>query len=141
MLDGKRLFFLVKTAELAQRAIGEPFFRQLGVSYGQYAVLSSISDAPDISAAELARALCMTAQSAGETVAALTGKGLISRTDSNAKPFRLSLTDEGSALITRAQPLLDALEHKLLAGLPSDRIDHAHKILAHLIERSRAELG
>lgn len=138
--EGRRITFYIKAAETVQRALTEPHLKRIGVTYVQLALLLSISQAPNASAAELARRIGITPQSIGEVISALLRKNLIARTEDEAtrRVLRLSLLPAGEAVLDKAETLLDAIEAEWAAGIDPADLRIVKEILGKLIDRQQA---
>lgn len=85
----------------------------------QYAALSAIRDNPGIDQATVAGLVAYDRATLGKVIDRLDARGLVrrstSQTDRRAK--ELTLTAEGSALLARARPHVEAVQPEILAGL------------------------
>ena len=136
---GRRLTYFIKGAEWMQHAATEPRLQRLGISYGQLAVLMSIAAAPGTSASDLARQSGITAQSMGETVAALLRKSLIRREegDDTRRRLRLTALPAGHQLLAEAEAILDEVEVELTADLVPEDVEAAKRLLGRLIANAQ----
>lgn len=133
-----RTLYLVKRAETAGRVGLEASLHELQVTPGQYTTLALLASQRDQSSADLARKAGVTPQSMSETIAGLERKGLIARTENpeHRRIMRLSLTDEGRALLHRCDLLVDGLEARLLDGLSEDQITTLREALTRMARNS-----
>ncbi|GGR46475.1 DNA-binding MarR family transcriptional regulator [Nocardioides luteus] len=124
MTDAPLLLYVVKQLELATRARLDAVLKESGVTALQYTALSVLERRPTMSAADLARASFVRAQSAADLIGALERRGLIERrTDpDNRRRMLISLTPEGRAFLDTYDPRVEELEEQMLADLgPEDR--------------------
>ncbi|NGN91576.1 MarR family transcriptional regulator [Nocardioides sp. KC13] len=124
MTDAPLLLYVVKQLELATRARLDAVLKESGVTALQYTALSVLERRPTMSAADLARASFVRAQSAADLIGALERRGLIERrTDpDNRRRMLISLTAEGRAFLDTYDPRVEELEEQMLADLgPDDR--------------------
>lgn len=130
-----RLTFFIKAAELTQRAITTELLQDHGLTYAQLALLITILQAPGRSSAALARVQGMTAQSAGETIAALIGRGWVERVRDmrHAKAFRIYLTPSGTSVIEEVERVLQAIEDRLVAGIPASDLEATRRTLRQIV--------
>lgn len=125
MTDAPLLLYVVKQLELATRARLDAVLKESGVTALQYTALSVLERRPTMSAADLARASFVRAQSAADLIGALERRGLIERrTDpDNRRRMLISLTPEGRAFLDAYDPLVEELEEQMLADLASEERD------------------
>jgi DNA-binding MarR family transcriptional regulator len=85
----------------------------------QFAVLSEMEARPGVDQATLAGAVAYDRATLGGVVDRLEAKGFVARKVSVAdrRARALTLTANGAALLTRAQPIVRALQDDILAGL------------------------
>lgn len=124
MTDAPLLLYVVKQLELATRAHLDAVLKESGVTALQYTALSVLERRPTMSAADLARASFVRAQSAADLIGALERRGLIERhTDpDNRRRMLISLTAEGRTFLDTYDPRVEELEEQMLAELgPGDR--------------------
>ncbi|MBC7278074.1 MarR family transcriptional regulator [Nocardioides sp.] len=124
MTDAPLLLYVVKQLELATRARLDAVLKESGVTALQYTALSVLERRPTMSAADLARASFVRAQSAADLIGALERRGLIERcTDpDNRRRMLISLTPEGRTFLDTYDPRVEELEERMLANLgPEDR--------------------
>ena len=88
----------------------------------QFAALDAIRESPGIDQAGLADAVAKDRATIGAVADRLEQKGLVSRKvnvrDKRAR--KLSLTDEGEALVAAIRPLVEQLQADILPGLDED---------------------
>ncbi|MFE7223282.1 MarR family winged helix-turn-helix transcriptional regulator [Nocardioides sp. NPDC057577] len=124
MTDAPLLLYVVKQLELATRARLDAVLKESGVTALQYTALSVLERRPTMSAADLARASFVRAQSAADLIGALERRGLIERRidPDNRRRMLISLTTEGRAFLDTYDPRVEELEEQMLADLgPEDR--------------------
>ncbi|TQL66661.1 DNA-binding MarR family transcriptional regulator [Nocardioides albertanoniae] len=124
MTDAPLLLYVVKQLELATRARLDAVLKESGVTALQYTALSVLEHRPTMSAADLARASFVRAQSAADLIGALERRGLIERRidPDSRRRMLISLTAEGRAFLDTYDPRVEELEEQMLADLgPEDR--------------------
>ncbi|MCX4091362.1 MarR family winged helix-turn-helix transcriptional regulator [Nocardia sp. alder85J] len=112
------LLYLVKRLELATRAQLDAVLRPSGVTALQYTALTVLKRQRTMSAADLARASFVRAQSTSDLVSALERRGLIQRSadPANRRRLLISLTAAGHAFLAQYNPMVEELEERMLAG-------------------------
>ncbi|MFI6600752.1 MarR family winged helix-turn-helix transcriptional regulator [Nonomuraea sp. NPDC050536] len=120
----QRVAYLVKQVADAFRRASERRLRELGLSMAQYAVLRALADVPGAPAAELARRTFVTRQSLRDVLGGLTAAGLasVAREATAGRALPVTLTDEGRALLERAEAIVLEVEERMIAGLPADEL-------------------
>ncbi|WP_028659861.1 MarR family winged helix-turn-helix transcriptional regulator [Nocardioides insulae] len=115
------LLYVVKQLELVTRARLDAVLKGSGVTALQYTALSVLERVPTMTAADLARASFVRAQSAADLVGALERRGLIERrTDpDNRRRMLISLTTEGRAFLDEYDPRVEELEEEMLREIDS----------------------
>ncbi len=90
-----------------------------GLTPSQFTVLSMVRDMAPVTSASLARRIGVTAQSAGETVKALTERGLLNRhtAPEHRRLVMLTLSPAGKRTLTRANAIVAAAERELFSCL------------------------
>ena len=113
------LMYAVKQVELAVRAHLDDLLKPFGVTALQYTALSVLEHSGELSAAQLARNSVVTAQSMADMVRALTGKGLITRTQDETDRKRLLIrrTPEGRSFLARVRDDVEELDRKMTGSL------------------------
>jgi DNA-binding MarR family transcriptional regulator len=120
--DPPLLLYTVKQLELATRAHLDAVLRPSGVTALQYTALSVLERRPTMSAADLARASFVRAQSASDLVGALERRGLITRKvdPDNRRRMLITLTDEGRRFLADYDPVVEQLEQRMLHDLDEE---------------------
>ncbi len=126
-----RVLYLVKRLKLAIRANMDGIVRQLDVTTVQYTALSVLRLHPGMSSAQLARRSFVSAQAGNELAAALERKGLVSRQadEANKRVLRISLTEQGAAVLRACDEQIDVLESRMLAGLSAAQYRQFRNVL------------
>ncbi|WP_341861293.1 MarR family transcriptional regulator [Gymnodinialimonas sp. 57CJ19] len=112
----------------------------------QFAALAILEEHPGIDQATLAGLIALDRPTIGGVIDRLAAKGLVARkvseTDRRAK--QLALTPEGTAMVARMRPLVEATQSKVLDGLSADEQAQftalAEKIARLHNDQSRAPL-
>jgi DNA-binding MarR family transcriptional regulator len=100
------------------------FVREMGIAAldltpVQYAVLSALAKAPGLDQAGLAAQVALDKATAGGVVDRLLTKNLITReiNPANRRARILNLTKEGVTALEQSEPVVEAIQDKILAGL------------------------
>jgi DNA-binding MarR family transcriptional regulator len=112
----------------------------LGLTVGQYTVLSVFRAYGHMSNAQLAERSLISPQSANEMVNLMEQRGWICRRpeDTRGRVIPIGLTPEGEALMTRCDAEVNAIEDELMKGLGDDEFWHLHGGLRALVRLLRA---
>ena len=116
--DG-RVGYLLRQANQAFRAAAQADLAPLGLTFPQYSVLSVADAEPGLSGAELARDSMLTPQTTNEIITLLAAAGLLERrSDAGDKRLRrMTVTEAGRDLLSRARPAVHAVEHRMTSSL------------------------
>ncbi len=141
--DNLRVIYLIKRVELLARTDLEANLRELGVTAGQYAVLSLLALMPEASSAQIARSVGVTPQTMAETITSFERQKLILREQSstNKRILEISLTASGYALLKECDARASRAEAALFAQLGPKDVERLRAILNRILsgeERSRA---
>ena len=132
---GQRVGLLLRNLHHALRQNYDESLRRSGVrvSLPQMLVLFTVHRNPGIQGARIARALCVTPQTASASLKRLKDEGYIVRraSDVNARADCWSLTDRGTSLVARAIAAGEPVTSRMVAGLSVREIGQ----LAGLLER------
>ncbi|MBG0829221.1 MarR family transcriptional regulator [Planomonospora sp. ID67723] len=134
-----RLGNTIKRAEQALIAEKTRVLRPFGLTVPQYAALLTLSLAPGISGARLARLCLVTPQSMTTVLKTLESRRLIERRPSpdHAQVLVTRLTPEGQALFDRADAAAVAVERRLLEAYAPEERD----LLRGLLDRAITTLS
>lgn len=123
MATGTRpsLLYIIKQVELAVRASLEEILRPAGLTVQQYTALTILERQSDLTSAELARNSFVTTQSMADMTTALLGAGLVERRRdaTDRRRLVLTLTPRGRRLLRQLEPGVNALENRMVDGLPA----------------------
>ena len=121
-----RVGYLLRQAHQAFRVAAHAELAELGLTLAQYSVLSVADAEPGLSGAELGRESMLTPQTTNEIVALLVKAGLLQRRPDqhDRRLRRMVVTAAGHELVTRARPVVHAVERRMTASL--DKTDLAH---------------
>ncbi len=121
--ENLRVIYLIKRTELLVRTRLEASLRDLGVTVGQYAVLSLLALMPEASSAQIARSVGVTPQTMAETITAFERQKLIRREQSSThkRILEISLTASGLALLKECDVRAKQAEAELFSGLGAQR--------------------
>ena len=140
--ENLRVMYLIKRVELLVRTRLEGSLRDLGVTAGQYAVLSLLALMPEASSAQIARSIGVTPQTMAETITAFERQKLIRREQSSThkRILEISLTASGLALLKECDLQARQAEAELFAELGAKEVAQLRHILNRILsieERSR----
>jgi len=113
---------LIKRAQQVMRAAVDEALKPLGMSGSQFGALRVLSETPDVSGAELARRLAVTAQSMNELIAHLVTAGYIDRKPhpTHGRIVRLRLTASGKRALAKSTAVVESVIDKMMSGLHPD---------------------
>lgn len=109
---------------------------ELGLTYPQYAALSSLESKPSISNADLARTGTVTAQTMNRIISNLESMGLVKRSKDPSHRLKqiLKLSKKGADAVCEAHILVDRVERQMIRAISlSD--------LQKLLEKCRENLA
>jgi len=113
---------LVTDAYRSSRAQIDRVLGRFDLSAMQYGLLIRVAQDPDISGAELARQVRVSAQAVQNQLALLEQRSLIRRIRNHGKKIKVRITPAGRQKLANAQPLVDAVQVRLVEPLdPNDR--------------------
>jgi len=113
---------LVTDAYRSSRAQIDRVLGRFDLSAMQYGLLMRVAQDPDISGAELARQVRVSAQAVQNQLALLEQRSLIRRTRDHGKKIKVRITPAGRQKLANAQPLVDAVQVRLVEPFdPKDR--------------------
>ena len=129
----------VKRAQHALRLSMDRALRDVGLTMAQYALLRALENQPDASNADLSRACFVTPQTMIQTLRGLETAGLVSRRrhSSDRRVMTTTLTASGCAQLSAAHRVVDALESRMLTGIPEGDQQH----LVSMLEAITANLA
>lgn len=132
--DNLRVIYLIKRVELLVRTKLEANLHDLGVTAGQYAVLSLLALTPEASSAQLSRLVGVTPQTMAETITSFESQKLISREQSSThkRILEISLTAKGMALLKECDVRARQAEAEIFSEMGSEDIEKLRTFL-HLI--------
>ncbi len=138
--EGSPLYipFLMKRAQSAYRSAVDESLKPLGISGAQYAVLRRLGLSPDLSGAELARQLEVTAQSVNEMLAVLVAHGYLERKPhpTHGRIVRMKLTAAGRKVLAKGTAVVERATNRMLSGLTTDE----QRRLARYLDRCAGAL-
>ena len=124
--EGKRgeqgyLAYLLRQAQAATRLAMERALAELGVTPPQFVVLTMLRAYPGLSGADLARVAMLTPQTTGVIIRNLERDGAIQKTPHpvHGRMLQWTVTRRGAALLDRCRRHAQAIERRLVAGLPA----------------------
>jgi DNA-binding MarR family transcriptional regulator len=118
-----RVGYLIRRAQGALNAAMGAAVAEHGVSLSQYAVLVALDEEPGLSNADLARRAFVTPQTMNQVLRELEGRDLVVRRPHavHGRVLQASLTPAGTTVLTACRRAADAVEVRMLAGLPAAR--------------------
>jgi DNA-binding MarR family transcriptional regulator len=120
--DAAAIMQLVTDAYRSSRAQIDRVLGRFDLSAMQYGLLMRVAQDPDTSGAELARQVRVSAQAVQNQLALLEQRSLIRRTRDHGKKIKVRITPAGRQKLANAQPLVDAVQVRLVEPLdPKDR--------------------
>jgi DNA-binding MarR family transcriptional regulator len=139
-LEGTALYvpYLIKRAQHDFKAAVDEALKPLGLSGAQFGVMRALSEEPDLSGAELARRLAVTAQSMNELLGVLVAHAYIERTPhpTHGRIVRTRLTSTGKRALAKSTAVVERLTDQMLSGLTPDE----HQRFTRYLERCVAAL-
>lgn len=134
MSSKRRPFFYIHQLEQLVRLQLESTLSPLGVTAGQYMVLSLISHHEPISSAELSRLVRITAQSMGEFIKYLERKDRILRREDpcNKRVLLIETTVAGRVLLRQCEQEVDNLEREFFKSVSAQEMTLFEGILKKL---------
>lgn len=135
----ERLGLHIKRVEQELMAAKHAALRPLGLTVPQYVALYTLDEHPGLSAAALARACLVTPQTIATVLANLEAKALITRQPHpwHRKVTELRLTEEGKALLARADAEAVAIERRIADGFSAEE----RALLVDLLARASNRLS
>jgi DNA-binding MarR family transcriptional regulator len=120
--DAAAIMQLVTDAYRSSRAQIDRVLGRFDLSAMQYGLLMRVAQDPDISGAELARRVRVSAQAVQNQLAQLEQRSLIIRSRDHGKKIKVRITPAGREKLANAQPLVNAVQVGLVEVFdPNDR--------------------
>ena len=115
--------FLLRRAHQISAAVFEDECRALGLTPAQFGVLTVLKAHPGMGQSSLARALGFDKVTVLRVLRGLQTRGLVARAPApdNKRNVSVALTDEGQAMLARAQPPAERAYKRLLAPLDREQ--------------------
>lgn len=117
-IDG-HIAYLLRQAQAAVRQRIDRALAEMGVTYPQFSVMTMISVYDGLSGADIARLSLLTPQTVAVIVRNLIREGLVAREKDavHGRILRLTLTDDGAALLDRCRRRVWKIEAGMVEGL------------------------
>jgi len=130
-----RTIYLLRQAQLTVYARMIDRLRPFEMTPTQYMVLSLSSSDVGLSSAALARRADITPQSMNEIIAILERKGLLRRRESseNRRILRITLTKEGTRILTQCNRELDEMEEEVFGDFSQKDLSVFRKCLTKVL--------
>lgn len=136
---GWQIGYQLKEVQAVLRARMDEVLRPLGLTTPQYACLTALERTREASSSELARRAFVTRQTMNVLLRGLEARGLVVRaeeaTHGRARP--VSLTEEGSALLTQAVEAVGVVVTRMVGSLDGGQREDLHAALNGCIESLR----
>ncbi|NLY65905.1 MAG: MarR family transcriptional regulator [Alcaligenaceae bacterium] len=134
MSSKRRPFFYIHQLEQLVRLQLESTLNPLGITAGQYMILSLISHHEPISSAELSRLVRITAQSMGEFIKYLERKNWILRREDpgNKRVLLIETTVEGRVLLRQCEQEVGNLERDFFKSVSAQELSLFEETLKRL---------
>ncbi|WP_227000608.1 MarR family winged helix-turn-helix transcriptional regulator [Protaetiibacter intestinalis] len=129
--------YALKRAQAALHTAMDAALRDLGIGVPQYSCLTALAAQPEITNAELARAVFVTRQATHQLLAGLRDAGLVETTGSG-RASRLSLSASGRRMLATSAERVAQVERTMLAGLTAERAAALRDELAQCAEALEA---
>lgn len=135
-----RTIYLFKRVEMLIKSELEHALQDVGLTPGQYTTISLLGGQKEVSSAELARRMGVTAQSMSETITLLERKGLIVRQENpaNRRILQIATTPRGIEMLARCEDRVETLEERLLGGIGADELRRLRAVLTRILDGARA---
>lgn len=137
--QGPSTLYLLHQTSQGLRSRLEQALRPLGLTGLQYTILGLLDRHEGLSSADLSRRFFVTQQTMNQVIAGMTRRGLIDRTasEANRRILRMTLSEEGRALLVRSEVIADAIELEALEGVPSGDLTQMREHLRFLLRQLR----
>jgi DNA-binding MarR family transcriptional regulator len=134
-LEHSPIHLLYRAGQCAEMDLG-------GLTPRQFAILLTVSQNEGLSQTHLVEKTGIDRSTLADIVRRLLKKGLLQRrrTKDDARAYAVRLTDEGSKLLTAAQPLAKRVDDRILAALPGQQRERFVQDL-NTIVKALGELG
>lgn len=131
-----RTMYLMYITAHAIRSELEQLFRPLSLTGMQYSILTMIEANGGMSSAEVSRRFFVTPQTMNQTIQGLVQQGLIDkqRDPDNRRVLILGLTDEGRALLVKADAIADQVERETFSVLDDAELAMLRKLTVRVFE-------
>lgn len=135
----RAFFYIQQLEQLVRRRLDECLAAD-GVTAGQYMALNLIVHHEPVSAADLAQRANMTAQSMGEFVKMLEGKGLVERKSDpvDKRVILVSSTPAGRRVLVQCEAKIDQAEREFFSCLDPEDLSHL-RLLMSRVRRAQLE--
>lgn len=140
-VSARAFFYLQQVEQLVRRRV-ESCLQDDVITAGQYMVLTLIVHNQPISSADLARRANMTAQSMGEFIKALEGKGLVARRSdaTNRRINQIISTPEGHNVLVHIDAKIDQAEHEFFECLSREELSQLRLLLSRVRSSESARM-
>lgn len=130
----------LNVAARATRGLLDAVLHDAGTTFSSWIVLAAVQRRGPIIQRDLAKQLDMIGPSVVERIDHLESAGLVVRqpVPEDRRASRVSLTDDGRALLVRLQGVMRDTEAALTAGLGESDVRATRRVLGHITERARA---
>ncbi|AMO95327.1 repressor protein [Collimonas fungivorans] len=135
-----RLAYVIGSLDrIIRRRISEAL-APLGLTIGQFTVMSVLDAGGQASNAQLAERSLITPQSANEVMNAMATRGWITKEPdpTHGRIVLLQLTDEGRAILRQCEQAVSVIEGQMLAGMAPDVASSVQSYLELFVRNLRA---
>ena len=124
--------YQLKRAQSALRSTMDDRLRPFGLTTPQYSCLKALSLNPGASNPDLARDVFVTRQTMNTLLRSLVERGLVKRANkaTTGRILPTALTEEGAALLLRAEEEVMRVEQQMVSTLTDAQIDALHEALS-----------
>lgn len=135
--DAPALVYVIGRVNQGIRREMQGRLKEWGLTIPEYTTLSVLRRRPGLSNAQLSRRSMIMPQSMIEVLASLEERGLVRREvdPDHGRILRAELTDDGRAILERADPVIDAMEDAMLADVPARQRATVLKALISVMNR------
>src|ERR1700722_10564151 len=129
----------LNVAARAARGLLDAVLHEAGTTFSSWIVLAAVHRSGPIIQRDLAQQLDMIGPSVVERIDHLESAGLVVRqpVPGDRRASRVTLTDEGRALLAQLQGVMRDTEAALTAGLSKSDVAATRRVLRHIAERAR----
>lgn len=138
----RAFFYIQQLEQLVRRRLDECLLAD-GITAGQYMALNLVVHHEPVSSADLAQRANMTAQSMGEFVKTLEGKGWIQRKSDpdDKRVILVSSTPSGRRVLVQCETKIDQAEREFFSCLDPEDVAHLRLLMSRVRSAQLAQRG